>query len=205
MRRIALALLVAAVSWAQEEPPPPPEGAAPPPPAEATPAPEATTHRYWGYHPVPPSHGSFCATTGLHAHAYAPFDAVLFVVHDGYWVFVGDPFAFGYSGGVYLYSGHHPHGWGGWCYLDGQHHHLFAPFGTFFVLHGHHHVFHGPHDGHYRQHRPRHLHHHHGVDRDRARPPAHYSAPPRRTTVPLSPTRPVRVTAPPVRAKRGGR
>jgi len=87
---------------------------------------------YFGHHPAPPGQGAFCALAGSHSHPYAPDAAVaqLFREQAGHYYFIGDPYHFGYRQAAYGYDAHHPihpaFG-GGWCYLEGPHHHAFHP------------------------------------------------------------------------------
>lgn len=95
--------------------------------------------RFVSGHPIPKAEGSgFCHIDAPHVHAYAPAEVKLqYRVHDGDYVFVGDPVAYGWEGERYAYYGHHPiaidvvlgdegddveH-----CYLDGAHYHAHAP------------------------------------------------------------------------------
>jgi hypothetical protein len=98
---------------------------------------EHMTYRFVGIHPIPKSAGGgFCHIEGPHVHVYVG-DKLQFRMHDGAFVFVGDPVAYGYADGPrYAYKGHHPvhvdRIAGGtpaveYCYIDGPHYHAFAP------------------------------------------------------------------------------
>jgi hypothetical protein len=91
---------------------------------------------YFGPHPVPYDRGGgFCQHTDAHTHDFPVFDRHLFREAGGYAYFVGDPADFGYANSAYIYRGHHPldpsHG-GGFCYMDWDHRHWFAPFSVSF-------------------------------------------------------------------------
>ncbi len=93
---------------------------------------------YFGPHPMPHDHGGgYCQAGGAHAHDFPVFDRHLFRESGGYAYFVGDPADFGYANTTYVYRGHHPldpsHG-GGFCYMDWEHRHWFAPFSVSFTL-----------------------------------------------------------------------
>lgn len=102
--------------------------------------------RYVGIHPVPAAEGGgICHIEGPHVHIYA-VDKLQYRQHDGEFVFVGDPVAYGYEGPRYAYKGHHPidlvlvvgddEHHIEWCYLDGPHYHPFAAPAQDFVLTG---------------------------------------------------------------------
>lgn len=102
--------------------------------------------KYVGVHPVPAAEGGgICLIEAPHVHIYAA-DKLQYRQHDGEFVFVGDPVAYGYEGPRYAYQGHHPIDLEvivgdderdiEWCYLDGPHYHLFAPPPQDFVLTG---------------------------------------------------------------------
>lgn len=109
-------------------------------------APARQVH-YAGIHPVPTAEGGgICHIVGPHVHVY-PADKLQYREHDGDYVFVGDPVAYGWDGPHYAYKGHHPIDVQvvvgddepdiEWCYLDGPHYHAFAPAeGPEFVLSG---------------------------------------------------------------------
>lgn len=109
-------------------------------------APARQVH-YAGIHPVPQAEGGgICHIVGPHVHVY-PADKLQYREHDGDYVFVGDPVAYGWDGPHYAYKGHHPIDVQvivgddepdvEWCYLDGPHYHAFAPDeGPDFVLTG---------------------------------------------------------------------
>ncbi|MEK6606422.1 MAG: hypothetical protein AABZ30_02065 [Myxococcota bacterium] len=145
-----------------QAPAPPPEGAAPPAPASPAPrvapvpAPSSGAHAYYGYHPVSDGYGTFCVTPGPHVHPFAPFDPYLFVWWNGAWTFVGDPYDFGYGGGAHLFWRHHPHPWGGWCYFEADHYHLYGPWGPYFRPYGAYFVFVGGFGSDYYRHQQRH-------------------------------------------------
>jgi hypothetical protein len=91
--------------------------------------------RYIGIHPIAKSHGGgFCYIEGPHVHVYEA-DKLQYRVHDGAYVFVGDPVAFGYDGPKHVFKGHHPIHVDvvvglpepdvEWCYIDGPHYHYF--------------------------------------------------------------------------------
>jgi hypothetical protein len=102
---------------------------------------------YAGIHPVPAAEGGgICHIGGPHVHVY-PADKLQYREHDGDYVFVGDPVAYGWDGPHHAYKGHHPIDVQvivgddepdiEWCYLDGPHYHAFAPAeGPDFVLTG---------------------------------------------------------------------
>lgn len=82
---------------------------------------------YWGPHPVPAAFGGgFDFTEGPHTRPYYPVHPELYVMHDGYFAFIGDPYFYGYNGPMRWYAGphmlHYP--WGGVvCNIDGPHRH----------------------------------------------------------------------------------
>lgn len=93
--------------------------------------------RYMGIHPVAASAGSgFCYIEGPHVHIYGA-DKLQYRDHDGFFVFIGDPVAYGYDGPKFAYKGHHPVHVHAvvhveqpdveYCYLDGPHYHYFQP------------------------------------------------------------------------------
>src|SRR5688572_7512486 len=82
---------------------------------------------YMGFHPVTPGYGhGWCGMRGAHSHNYDPHWGYDYYFSDGYYYFAGDPQPYGYST-FYIYVGHHPHSWGGWCYHSGNHRHYYAP------------------------------------------------------------------------------
>jgi|GEM_PF-6922304 len=82
---------------------------------------------YWGPHPVPEGYGGgFDYTEGPHTHPYTPDRPDLYAVNDGYFVFVGDPYFYGYDGPMRWYAGPHVlrYPWGEVvCPIDGPHRH----------------------------------------------------------------------------------
>lgn len=82
---------------------------------------------YWGPHPVPEGYGGgFDYTEGPHSHPYTPDRPDLYAINDGWFVFVGDPFFYGYDGPMRWYAGPHVlrYPWGDVvCPLDGPHRH----------------------------------------------------------------------------------
>ena len=96
--------------------------------------PEADLQAYYmGAHPIHPDFGGgFCSLGGSHSHSYAPDPDISYLFRNlsEHWHFVGNPYWFGYTLPAYAHFGHHPipraHG-GGWCYMDGKHHHNFTP------------------------------------------------------------------------------
>jgi hypothetical protein len=82
---------------------------------------------YWGPHPVPTDFGGgFDFTEGPHTRPYYPMYPDLYVLQDGYYVFIGDPYFYGYTGPMRWYAGphlmHYP--WGEVvCNIDGPHRH----------------------------------------------------------------------------------
>lgn len=108
---------------------------------------QARQVHYAGIHPVPAAEGGgICHIEGPHVHMYRA-DKLQYREHDGEYVFVGDPVAYGWDGPHYPYKGHHPIDVQvvvgddvpdvEWCYLDGPHYHAFAPHdGTDFVVAG---------------------------------------------------------------------
>ena len=82
---------------------------------------------YWGPHPIPAAFGGgFDFAEGPHTRPYYPVHPELYVMHDGYFAFIGDPYFYGYSGPMLWYAGphmmHYP--WGGVvCNIDGPHRH----------------------------------------------------------------------------------
>jgi hypothetical protein len=95
--------------------------------APAVAAPGEPAVGYWGPHPVPPAYGGgFDQTDGPHYRPYYPVHPELYAVHDGYYVFIGDPYFYGYDGRMTWFAGphvmHYP--WGDEiCYIDGPHRH----------------------------------------------------------------------------------
>lgn len=96
--------------------------------------------RYLDVHPLPGA--AFCAIEGPHVHAFEPEHAtVLYRMHGGSYVFVGDPAPFEYEGPKHAYYGHHPIVLDddlddSFCYLDGSHYHITAPPANGFVARG---------------------------------------------------------------------
>jgi hypothetical protein len=95
---------------------------------------DAKHYRYIGAHPL--SADLFCYIEAPHVHARPPFKKVLFRVQDDHHYFVGDPVEYGDDHHErHVYHGHHPIdldvviGRPGreFCYIDGPHHHHFAP------------------------------------------------------------------------------
>jgi len=82
---------------------------------------------YWGPHPVPAGYGGgFDYTEGPHTHPYTPDQPDLYAVHEGWFVFVGDPYFYGYDGPMRWYAGPHVlrYPWGDVvCPIDGPHRH----------------------------------------------------------------------------------
>lgn len=102
--------------------------------AAALPTPEARAETYVYYydsHPIPDAFGGgFCYEEGAHYHVYAPVDLDFYSYHDGYYVFTGDPWFYGYSGDLYWYYDAHPVSlyWGvDVCYIVGPHRHWYTP------------------------------------------------------------------------------
>ena len=119
-------------------PPPPPQSSGTRPPVvvvnTAPPLPNYTAGSVWyyGYHPHSPTnnpHGGFCYINGAHSHAWAPYNQHLYVWHDGYYYWTGDPSPWGYQYTTYAYYGHHPlpHYFSGWCYINSNHQHHYRP------------------------------------------------------------------------------
>jgi hypothetical protein len=129
-------LLVGGVARAQQYPDvdyETPAGTYQPPPPGTQPQaqPQAQYYGYVGTHPFPHEVGSgWCQQTDAHFHEYAPFDEHLFRQNNGYFYFVGDAGDFSYAATTWAYQGNHPipatQG-GGYCYIDWQHRHHFAP------------------------------------------------------------------------------
>ncbi len=82
---------------------------------------------YWGPHPVPAGYGGgFDYAEGPHTHPYTPDRPDLYAEHDGFFVFVGDPYFYGYAGPMRWYAGPHVlrYPWGAVvCPIDGPHRH----------------------------------------------------------------------------------
>lgn len=230
MRSRLLVLLSAAAFAQADAPPTPPMGAAPPPeaaappdttatepappaepapetPAEPPPQPDAQgQYLYWGFHPVPDGQGTFCTEPGLHAHPFPPFDEHLFARYGDAWVFIGDPYDFGYGGGATWFYDHHPLPWGGWCYIGGPHRHLFAPWGSWFAWEGPYVVFVGVYDDFYWWGYPRWVYYWQNVYVPRYRPVAPSPGPHGATAHGSSTVPPVRVwSPPPTQTLRGAR
>jgi hypothetical protein len=100
--------------------------------------------KYVGVHPTPD--GGFCYIEAPHVHIYKPHKdkqkvKLLYRQHEGHYEFVGDPVGHGYDGPRHAYYGHHPVAVDvvagvavegaphhiEFCYLDGPHHHWYAP------------------------------------------------------------------------------
>jgi hypothetical protein len=106
--------------------------------------------RYAGIHPIPKQvGGGTCYIEAPHVHIYTPTKAdILYRVHDGEYVFIGDPAPFDYDGPRTAYYGHHPVDVDvmlgevddddpEYCYIDGPHYHAYAPpAGATFTMHG---------------------------------------------------------------------
>jgi hypothetical protein len=110
---------------------------------------------YVGAHPADSRYGggeTWDGTPGMHSHPYPPFDLRLFELRDNCYYFIGDPRDFGYQGRSYSYYGAHPilatYG-GGWCFMIGQHSHLWSPWSTNFALVGSSYYWEGPYDAHF--------------------------------------------------------
>ncbi|MDB4967831.1 MAG: hypothetical protein JWN44_3520 [Myxococcales bacterium] len=75
--------------------------------------------------------GSYCYIEAPHLHAYAPDHSIFYHPTSAGYVFVGDPTPFGYAGERHIFYGHHPVAvavdQSVFCFLDGPHHHAFAP------------------------------------------------------------------------------
>lgn len=86
----------------------------------------AVVHAYDGWHPEPA--GSWCRIEGRHRHPYAlaASDYAVSVIDDVY-TFVGDALAWGWTGPVWWYYGHHRISSRVWCVLDGPHSHAWKP------------------------------------------------------------------------------
>ncbi|MCK6527391.1 hypothetical protein L6R50_07450 [Myxococcota bacterium] len=86
----------------------------------------AVVHAYDGWHPEPA--GSWCRIEGRHRHPYAlaASDYAVSVIDDVYY-FVGDALAWGWTGPVWWYYGHHRISSRVWCVLDGPHSHAWKP------------------------------------------------------------------------------
>ena len=92
----------------------------------------AQARPYRGPHPIDLD-GHWDLEDAVHVHGelavgFDPFGDV-----DGVLVFLGDPLAYGYEGDVWTFRGAHPlpGGMRGYCGLDGEHRHPFAPEGSF--------------------------------------------------------------------------
>lgn len=99
--------------------------------------------RYAGLHPLDGRpKGGLCHIGVMHVHAAAPVHAeLMYRLHDGAYVFIGDPTPFGYEGERHAFYGHHPVVLGvvlgedapereappAFCYHDGPHYHAYAP------------------------------------------------------------------------------
>jgi hypothetical protein len=101
---------------------------------------EAKQVRFVGVHPIAPEYGGgFCYIEVPHVHVYEPPHAQeMYRVHDGRYLYVGDPVAYGYDGPKHAYYGPHPVPVNAiveedgpedveYCYLDGPHYHYYAP------------------------------------------------------------------------------
>lgn len=83
-----------------------------------------------GVHPNHPAKGGFCYNAGVHSHRMPPDPNISYLYRNwsGYNYFMGDPYAFGYTGQAFAYYNHHPVSHtGSYCYLDGSHYHHFLP------------------------------------------------------------------------------
>ena len=102
---------------------------------------EAKQWKYAGLHPRGGQPGDgLCHIEATHVHTAAPIQAdVLYRMHDGAYVFIGDPTPFGYEGPRHSYYGHHPVVLNvlvnievdvdvvEYCYHDGPHFHAYEP------------------------------------------------------------------------------
>lgn len=123
----------------------------------ASPA-QAHAHAFWGPHPVD-GEGGWHDGRELHEHPLPRELAAAFADAGGYQVFLGDPEAYGWPGGVWDFVGPHPLGGGldAYCALTGRHTHAFAPEGAYRVERDGAHRYQGALSGRWRSLRPRRL------------------------------------------------
>jgi hypothetical protein len=103
---------------------------------------EAKQIKYVGQHPLPAElGGGFCYIEFPHVHVFTPAEPeILYRVHAGAYLFVGDPVAHGYDGPKHAYYGPHPIRVEAaviddddrgdddvYCYIEGPHYHEYAP------------------------------------------------------------------------------
>jgi hypothetical protein len=87
--------------------------------------------RFVGPHPVAErAGGGYCAIEAPHLHSYVPDHSIFYHPTPTGFAFIGDPTPFGYTGERHVFYGHHPVACGAesvFCFIDGPHHHAFAP------------------------------------------------------------------------------
>lgn len=85
---------------------------------------------YRGPHPLD-FDGAWHDEPAVHVHDDLPIGLEPFASIDGVMTFLGDPIAYGWQGDVWVYAGVHPlpARIGGFCGIEGEHRHEFAPEG----------------------------------------------------------------------------